>query len=429
MLLVDSCRLDFPSLRVKLSWMSDNQRFSTTRWSVRDLTRYVRGIFETDYRLQDLEVEGEVSNLRIPGSGHAYFTLKDAGAELKCVMWKNDVISHRNEMPSNGEKVVARGYIGVYEAQGVYQMYCRSLRPAGLGDLHARFEELKARLLAEGLFAPERKRPIPLRPQVIGIVTGSETAALQDVLNVLRRRYPLARVILSPTPVQGEQAPPRIIAALDALTRSGQCDVIIVVRGGGSLEDLWCFNDERLARAIAASRVPIVSGVGHETDFTLADFAADLRAPTPTAAAELITQFTIDDLRDDIEALRVRLADEFSMSLIERRRRIDMAVMHLTRLSPQRRINDARQRIDELTARGGRAVRSQIMLRHARLNGIVKALGAINPDATLARGYAIVRSPNGDIVRRADDINPGTEVNIRLHHGRLRATVNAVESD
>jgi len=398
--------------------------FAPRRWTVTELTRYVRHLFETDYRLQDLEVEGEVSNLRVvAASGHAYFTLKDASAELACVMWKSDVLAHRGGLPGNGEKVIATGYLSVYEARGVYQLYCRRLRPAGLGDLYAQFEALKARLQAEGLFDPERKRPIPARPSTIGIATGPTTAALQDVLNVLRRRNPLARVILAPTLVQGEQAPPHIVAALEALNRRADVEVILLVRGGGSLEDLWCFNDERVARAVAASRVPVVSGVGHETDFTLADFAADLRAPTPSAAAELVTSVTMDDRRAEVGQLRLRLETAFEETLAGRRRRLDWAVAGLGRLSPRRTIQEARQRVDDLLARADRAARGQVALRRVRLAGMQKVLAGVSPLGTLARGYAIVRGADGRVLRRAADATPGDQLDVRLHEGRLRARV------
>ncbi len=403
--------------------MSDTFPYEPTRWTVTTLTRYVRQLFESDYRLLDLEIEGEVSNLRVPASGHAYFTLKDASSQLRCVMWRSDVATLRGSLPRDGERVIARGSLTVYEAQGEYQLRCRTLRAAGLGDLYARFEELKARLQAEGLFAPERKRPIPVRPRLIGIVTSPSTAALQDVLNVLGRRYPLARVVIAPTLVQGEHAPPQIVTALRALNQLPDCDVIMVVRGGGSIEDLWCFNDETVARAIAASRIPVISGVGHEIDFTLADFAADLRAPTPSAAAEIVSQITLDDLRADVADLETRLLDAFSDSLVERRRRTDTAVSALARLSPRRAVHDGRQRVDDFMARAERALRGRLHLHQARLTGIEKALSAISPLGTLARGYAIVRGPDGEVLRRAAEASPGERLDIRLHEGSLHARV------
>jgi exodeoxyribonuclease VII large subunit len=258
---------------------------------------------------------------------------------------------------------------------------------------------------------------------VIGIVTGAETAALQDVLNVLGRRYPLARVILASSPVQGEQAPARLIAALESLQRGGDCDVILLVRGGGSLEDLWCFNDERLARVIAASTTPIVTGIGHEIDFTLADFAADLRAPTPSAAAELVTPITMDDLRMAVDRMRARLAGAFAGRVVDARHGLDLVTYQLAGLSPRRQIIDARLDADALMARAARAMRGGLALQKSRLGGVEKALNAVNPLATLARGYAIVTDSQGSVVRRVGDAAPGDVVNIRLHDGSLTTTV------
>ncbi len=398
------------------------------RWSVSELTRYLRQLFDTDYRLQDLEVEGEVSNFRMPGSGHAYFTLKDAQAQLRCVMWRSDVQAQA-DLPQDGERVIARGYMSVYEAGGQYQLYVRTLRPAGLGDLYLRFEALKARLEADGLFAPERKRPIPERSQRIGIVTSPGTAAFQDVLNVLRRRYPLARVLLSPTPVQGDEAPPQIVAALEALNAYGAVDVILVVRGGGSLEDMWCFNDERVARAIAASQIPVISGVGHEIDFTLADFAADLRAPTPSAAAELVTPLTVEMLHEHLEQIRLRLIDALEMWLAGHRQAIGLATLRLGRLSPQGRIDNARQVLDTLLERAGRAMRGSLSLWRERLAGMHKALLAFNPEMTLARGYALVYGPQGQVLRHTVGLEAGDRLDIRLYKGRLLADLVAKEED
>ena len=258
-------------------------------WAVSDLTRYLRELLESDERLQDIWVTGEVSNFSRPASGHVYFTIKDSSASLRCVMWRNAVL-RQSFIPRDGEAIDVHGSISIYEAGGQYQLYADLFRQAGEGALYAEFLRRKALLEAEGLFAPERKRPIPARPKRIGIVTSPTGAALQDMLNTLRRRYPLVEVVLAPTPVQGDEAPLSIIKALQDVVRLADPDVIILARGGGSIEDLWAFNDEKLARAIAASPAPVITGVGHETDFTIADFVADLRAPTPTAAAELLAQ-------------------------------------------------------------------------------------------------------------------------------------------
>lgn len=398
----------------------------TRLWTVTELTRYVRQMFESDYRLQDVEVEGELSNLRIPGSGHAYFTLKDAGAELTCVMWKGQVQAHGADMPGHGDRVVAEGYLSVYETRGQYQLYCRRLRPAGLGDLHAEFERLKERLQAEGVFDRAR-RPIPAQPATIGIVTSPSTAALQDVLNVLARRSPQVRVVLSPASVQGQGAPAQLVEALAALNARSDIDVILLVRGGGSLEDLWCFNDEALARAIADSRVPVISGVGHETDFTLADFAADLRAPTPSAAAELATAVTVEHLQARVQASKQRLAGAVSFALARQRREFEQTAAALQRLSPRAYVNNARQTLDGLVSRAARATAHQLALRRSTLNGVRRALVAVSPAQTLARGYAIVRGPDGRVLHDAADVQPGDPLEVRLARGRLTATVDSTD--
>ena len=269
---------------------------ASPRWTVTDLTRYLRQLLEADSSLQGVWVQGEISNLSRPSSGHIYFTLKDSGASLRCVMWRNEAARLRFA-PQDGMAIEAHGSISIYEAGGQYQLYADILRPLGEGALYQEFLRLKALLEAEGLFDPARKRSIPEFPRRIGIVTSPTGAALRDMLNTLRRRLPLAEVILAPTPVQGDEAPPGIVAALRSLNRVAAPDVILLARGGGSIEDLWAFNDERVVRAVTESAAPVITGVGHETDFTLADFAADLRAPTPTAAAELATPVTVLDLK------------------------------------------------------------------------------------------------------------------------------------
>ena len=396
----------------------------TQRWTVSELTRYLREQFESDPRLQDTEVEGEVSDFRIPGSGHAYFTLKDADATLQCVMWRSQLLAHRGDLPKHGDRVIAEGYISIYEPRGQYQLYCRRLRPAGRGDLHAEFERLKEKLAAEGLFDAERKRPVPVSPAVIGIVTSPSTAALQDVLNVLRRRRPQVRVVLSPTPVQGESAPPQIIRALEALNTQADVEVILLLRGGGSIEDLWCFNDEDLARAVAASRIPVIAGVGHEIDFTLVDFAADLRAPTPSAAAELATPITADHLRADVQRLSQRLFNAAALRTAEQRRAYEQAMYALRRLSPRAAIDNARQQVDGLVSRATRAVQSRFALRRSELAGLKRALKSMSPMETLARGYAIVQGPDGLVLHDPAQVRPGDRLHIRLEKGPLRATVD-----
>ena len=272
--------------------------FSSNHLTVSQFTFRVRKLLEGDSELQDVWVEGEISNLSRPASGHIYFTLKDKNASLKCVMWKTDAMRARPNI-QEGAAVEVHGKVAVYEPQGQYQLIVNIIQPKGEGALFQEFLRLKAMLEAEGLFDPERRRAIPALPKKIGIVTSATGAALRDVLNTIRRRQPMLQVVLAPSPVQGVEAPPALVKAIQSLNLQSP-DLIILARGGGSIEDLWAFNDERVVRAVADSKAPIICGVGHETDFTLCDFAADLRAPTPTAAAELATQITLNELRAQI---------------------------------------------------------------------------------------------------------------------------------
>ncbi|NDJ61647.1 MAG: exodeoxyribonuclease VII large subunit, partial [Chloroflexi bacterium] len=313
-------------------------------YTVQQLNQYIRQRLDGDPQLRNVRVAGEVSNLRIVNSsGHCYFTLKDQRAQLACVMWRSAVARQRR-MPKDGDAVQVYGSIGVYEVNGVYQLYAERIRAVGVGDLYQAFEDLKTQLEAEGLFDASRKRQLPLFPRVIGVVTSAEAAAFQDVQNVLRRRFPLAQVILAPTSVQGDDAPPQIVRAVARLNGQPEIDVILVCRGGGSLEDLWAFNDERVARAVAASTLPVVSGVGHETDFTITDFVADVRAPTPSAAAELLTPDTAD-LRARLRQADAYLTDTIRHIMRERRESIAEKVWALRQVSPRARVQTLRQRL------------------------------------------------------------------------------------
>ncbi len=395
--------------------------------SVAELTVYIRSVLENDLRLQDISVQGEVSNLTRATSGHLYFTLKDAKAQIKCVMWRSNV-ERVTRIPANGDSVVVHGALGVYEQNGVYQLYADSLRPLGIGDLYLQFEQLKAALEAEGLFDAERKRELPTHPSVIGIVTSPEAAAFQDVQNVLRRRYPLAQLVLSPTLVQGMDAPAQIVRAFKRLDAYGKCDVILVCRGGGSIEDLWAFNDEGVARAIVAAHAPVISGVGHETDFTIADFAADLRAPTPSAAAELATP-DLADLRAEVEMLARALDLSAERTLRGMRQSLDDRLWSLRQLSPAAQIRTARQRIDDWTRRLDARQRARLALLRERLAGRSAALERANPRAILRRGYALVQfSESGDRVISASEAKPGMGITITLHDGELKARVEDKDS-
>jgi exodeoxyribonuclease VII large subunit len=390
--------------------------------SVTELTATIRDLFENDDRMRDVLVSGEVSNMTQASSGHWYFTLKDANAALKCVMWRS-AVAQQSFTPRTGDAIIAHGKVGVYEPRGEYQLYADLVRPAGVGDLYQWFEELKTRLDAEGLFDPLRKRPIPAFPRQIGVVTSPDAAAFQDIQNVLRRRFPLAEIILSPTMVQGIESPPMIVAAIERLNQHTDVDVILVCRGGGSIEDLWAFNDERVARAIANSRIPVVCGVGHETDFTIADFVADLRAPTPSAAAELAVP-NIDDLSEAVRRLSSDMIAIMGDVLNQRRADLERIGRTLTYSSPESQIRTVRQRIDDLNARMINRQHVQIALLREKLDGRVKALTAANPQAILARGYAIVyRSKDGQRVKSSAGVEPGTAITIALHDGELNARV------
>lgn len=384
-------------------------------WSVSEVNAYLRELMESDYNLQDLRVEGEVSNLSRPRSGHIYFTLKDAEASLRCVMWKN-VASHYGDRLEEGKSVEARGAVSVYERGGQYQLYVQSIRSLGKGDLYQQFLELKEKLEKEGLFDPEHKQKIPSWPKHLGIVTSATGAALQDMLNTLRRRYPLVEVILSPAAVQGDSAPLEIVQALDRLNQRPDMDVILLGRGGGSIEDLWAFNNEGVARAVYASRVPIISGVGHETDFTITDFAADLRAPTPTAAAELAVPNQAD-LRAAVRAYRTRLEMEAREFLSGQNWTLDNLTNRLARVSPRAVLQSDRQRVDENTARLEREMERAVKERRTAVNQLLGRLGALDPRATIARGYAIVTTPRGIRVRSVRQAHPGEELRVHVADG------------
>ena len=386
------------------------------QWTVSRLTFYIRKLLEENEVLQDVWVQGEISNLSRPASGHIYFTLKDASAALKCVMWKTSA-ARLGIALQDGMAVEVHGKIGVYEVSGQYQLYADQIRPVGEGALYQEFMRLKAMLEAEGLFAPERKRLIPMFPQTIGIVTSATGAALRDMLNTLRRRLPLVQVVLAPSPVQGVEAPPALVKAIQVLNLQSP-DVILLARGGGSIEDLWAFNDERVVRAVAASHVPVICGVGHETDFTLCDFAADVRAPTPTAAAELATQITMLDLRAGLQNYKTRILTATLQLLAEQKTSLSSLVSQLRYVSPDRRIQSERQRVDELARRAHSSLFHHLQLQSTHVKGMERRLAALNPLAVLARGYAVVtRKEDGSVIARVAQAS--AEMKVRVSDGEF----------
>src|SRR5450631_1425566 len=433
-------------------------------YTVSRLNREVRVLLERGFGT--LWIEAEISNFARPSSGHWYFSLKDAGAQVRCAMFRQ-----RNMLCSfiarDGQKVLVRARIGLYEPRGEYQLIVDHMEDAGLGALKRQFEELSAKLKQEGLFAAERKRSLPGLPKRIGIITSPTGAAVRDILHVLARRFPAVAVLIYPVPVQGAQAAADIVAALALAAQRAECDVLILARGGGSLEDLWAFNDERLARAIVASPIPIITGIGHEVDVTIADFAADVRAPTPSAAAELV----VPDA-DEWLAAFVRLGTQLRRGMLrrldERRERLDWLTARAALVSPSARLIQQTLRLDEFEQRMCRALGNLLnarisqfreresrlwkasplarvrdaAARHAalllrlragglehvrrareRLLPLVRTLNAVSPLATLERGYAIVSAEHGAILRNAADAPPGTVIEARLAKGIIRAKV------
>lgn len=390
--------------------------------SVTDLTAQIRYVLEQTPHLEDVWVMGEVSNLSRPASGHIYFTLKDAASQIKCVMFKKEAMRQMVE-PQTGQRLRVHGKVSVYEAGGQYQLYADQFQSAGgMGDLYAQMERLKAQLELEGAFDLERKRPLPPQPRKIGVVTSPDAAAFQDVQKVLRGRFPLTLVILSPTLVQGIEAPSQIVRAIERLNAHTDVDVIIVCRGGGSIEDLWSFNDERVVRAIVASRIPIISGVGHETDVTLADFAADHRSPTPSAAALDATP-DIGDLREAVRHAATALQVYFEDRLIAESHKMERLTTALARCDPQMMISSARQRVDELHIRLGQAQTRHLRRLRERLTGLTSTLNTVSAESVLGRGYAIVTRPDGSLVTRSQQVKDGDMVTIRWHDGLQTARI------
>jgi exodeoxyribonuclease VII large subunit len=428
--------------------------------SVSELNKRVRLLLENQFEM--LWVAGELSNVKLASSGHWYFCLKDPGAQIECAMFRARA-QFLDFRPENGLQVEVRARVTLYEPRGNYQLVVEEIRKAGLGALFEAFEKLKARLQAEGLFEAARKRPLPAFPRAIGIVTSREAAALRDVLATLRRRCPMTPVVIYPAQVQGEGAAAQIVRAIQAANARAECDVLIVCRGGGSLEDLWCFNEEAVARAIVASAIPVVSGVGHETDFSIADFAADLRAPTPTAAAAAAGPDR-ESLLAEVALYRRRVARDIARIVEARALRLDVAARRLERdarrivearrqrldnlarrlLTPAERLARDRERVAQLARRMRRAlpdmararrelgratqrlsagVSRGVAERARRLAALRASLGHLDPTQVLARGYSIVRDPDGHVRRSSAGLAPGAALDVTFSEGGAAVTV------
>lgn len=389
------------------------------------MTAYIRHLFERDNLLGRVRVWGELSNFRRHHSGHCYFTLKDAGASLRCVMFRSKAIGLKF-VPRDGLRVRLTGNVSVYERDGNYQLYVESMLPDGLGDLSAAFAKLREKLLAEGLFDDSRKQPIPFLPKAIGVVTSPTGAALRDIVTVARRRHGGIPIFLVPAQVQGEEAPEQIVRGIELLDRSGRVDVIVIGRGGGSIEELWAFNDERVVRAVAAAVTPIVSAVGHQTDFTLSDFAADLRAATPSQAAELVVPDRLELLRR-LSSTKRRLNQALRHRLIKRRLRLERCLQSSLFRRPQELLRDRSQLLDQLSERLSHALKTALDERQQRLRIANEKLNLLNPWGVLQRGYSVVRRPDGAVISSAEAVETGESLDIWLHRGKLAVTVTSAE--
>lgn len=385
--------------------------------TVSQINNYIKRVLDANTILNDIWIKGEISNFKLHYSGHMYITLKDEGGVLKAVMFKS-AASGLNFKPEDGMKVMARGKVAVYEAGGAYQLYIYEMIPDGVGELYVAYEQLKKRLEAEGIFAPEHKKPIPQYPEKVGVVTAATGAAVRDIINVITRRYPYAEIILYPSLVQGAGAAENICRAIEYFNETKMVDVIIAGRGGGSIEDLWAFNEEAVARAIYASDIPIISAVGHETDFTIADFAADLRAPTPSAAAEIAVPSQLE-LISRIMVDKNRIANAMIKRLQEEKKRLE----NLKVKNPKERIQDEYIRIDNLEKQAEKNFKIKLLYEKERLGTLASKLDALSPLKVMARGYAIALDDEGNVIKNAADMESDMEFDLKLHDGEKRCRV------
>ena len=389
--------------------------------SISQLNEYIRGKLDNDPMLGGVAVRGEISNYKVYPSGHHYFTLKDESSSLKCVMFKGNAVRLRFR-PDNGVKVIAMGKITVYPRDGVYQLYCTAMAMDGIGDLYAAFEQLKAKLAAQGLFDPAHKKPIPKYPGTIGIVTSSAGAAIHDMLRILRKRYPLTQVRLLPVRVQGAEAPSEIAAAIRYANYHKLADLLIVGRGGGSIEDLWAFNDERVAYAIYESEIPVISAVGHEPDVTISDFVADLRAATPSNAAELAVPDQ-DTLLQSLDSMSMAMAASLNRQLKGARQHLDVLSKSAALQSPTGYLDQKRKTLELLQNRLVSAQSRIVDRKKQQFVANVSKLDAMSPLKVLTRGYSMAQDDRGEVIRSVNQVELGQRIGISLSDGKIFATV------
>ncbi len=395
--------------------------------TVSQLNRYVKSIIEQDFNLQTVFVQGEISNFTNHyKTGHFYMTIKDEYSSIKAVMFKTANMRLKF-MPENSMSVIIKGRVSVFERDGQYQLYIDDMQPDGTGALSLAFEQLKNKLAAEGLFDSERKKEIPVYPQRVGVVTSPTGAAIRDIINVISRRFPLAELILCPVSVQGENAAPQIKAAIELFNKKRAADVLIVGRGGGSVEELWAFNEEIVARAVAASEIPVISAVGHETDFTICDFVADLRAPTPSAAAELAVP-DIYQQKEMLESFEFRMSRAIQNKFNREKSNLELYKSALKRLNPKNYIDALRVRCDRASMQMDSAVRQTLAARSGEIASLCAKLDALSPLKILSRGYSIA-SKDGAILTDVDGIGCGDRINVKLSGGSLDCEVIAAKKD
>ncbi|MDY4582713.1 MAG: exodeoxyribonuclease VII large subunit [Candidatus Faecousia sp.] len=389
--------------------------------SITQLNEYIRGRMDADPMLAQVAVRGEISNYKLYPSGHHYFTLKDEASALKCVMFKGNALRLRFR-PENGMKIIAVGRVSVFPRDGAYQLYCTALAMDGVGDLYAAFEQLKKKLAAQGLFDQAHKKPLPRYPGTIGIVTSSAGAAVHDMLRILRKRYPLSRVRLLPVRVQGAEAPGEIAAAIAYANRYKLADLLIVGRGGGSIEDLWAFNDERVAYAIYESEIPVISAVGHEPDVTISDFVADLRAATPSNAAELAVPDQ-DALRQSMDSMSAAMAASLNRQLRAARQHLDALSQSPALRSPTGYIEQRGKNLELLKNRLAAAQNGNLTRMNHRYIAAVSKLDAMSPLKVLTRGYSMAQTEKGEVLRSVHQVELGQRIRVSLSDGSLSATV------
>lgn len=385
--------------------------------TVTQLNAYMKRVVEGQTALNDIWIKGEISNFKRHYSGHIYITLKDDGGVLKAVMFKS-AAAGLTFSPEDGMKVLARGRIGVYEQSGTYQLYINEMSPDGVGELYVAYEQLKKRLAEEGLFDERKKKPIPKYPERVGVVTATTGAAVRDIINVITRRYPYCEIIIYPSLVQGAGAKENIVEAIEYFNEHKLCDTLIVGRGGGSIEDLWAFNEECVARAIYASEIPVISAVGHETDFTIADFVADLRAPTPSAAAEVAVPSQLE-LASRISMLAGRLKSAEVNYIKNKRLRVEKLQLR----TPQSRIDDSRQKLDTLLKQAEQSFKLKLSEKTKIMSQLAAKLGALSPLSVLGRGYSIAENADGNVIRSVRELSVDTDFSLHLADGECNCTV------